>query len=180
MEFFTRKLVMQGQLNSGGSLFGGQCLSWIDEESAIVAISVLKSKSIVTKYMSKIDFKSPARLGDIVEIGTRVVKIGTTSITIACTIRNMTTEHEIVTVDEIVFVHLGEDGRPKAHGIPSTVINSKGQYADQHELTFSFCPEYGMGGTYYPDSQFIHDSYTDKKYENPYSFGWQASSLSCE
>jgi acyl-CoA thioesterase YciA len=117
MEFFTRKLVMHGQLNAGGTLFGGQCLSWVDEESAIVAISTLKTKQVVTKCMSKIDFKAPARLGDIVEVGTRVVKIGTSSITISCTIRNMSTGQEIVTVDEIVFVHVGEDGKSKPHGI---------------------------------------------------------------
>lgn len=117
MEFLTRKMVMHGQLNARGSLFGGQCLSWIDEEAAIAAISALKSNYIVTKYISKIDFKSPARLGDIVEIGTRVVKCGTTSITISCTIRNMTSGQEIITVDEIVFVHVDEHGRPKPHGV---------------------------------------------------------------
>lgn len=117
MEFLTRKMVMSGQLNANGCLFGGQCLAWIDEEAAITVISALKSNSVLTKYISKVDFKSPARLGDIIEIGTKVVKTGTTSITISCTMRNMTTEQEIITVDEIVFVHVDENGRPKPHGI---------------------------------------------------------------
>lgn len=108
---------MHGQLNARGSLFGGQCLAWIDEESAIVAINTLKSKSVVTKCISKIDFKAPAVLGDVVEIGTTVEKIGTTSVTISCKIRNATTGQEIVNVDEIVFVNVDEDGRPKPHGI---------------------------------------------------------------
>ena len=117
MDFFTRKMVMSGQLNARGSLFGGQCLSWIDEESAIVAISTLKTNAVVTKCISKIDFKAPAMLGDIVEVGTKVVRVGTTSITLTCTIRNMTSGQDIVTVEEIVFVHVDENGKPKAHSV---------------------------------------------------------------
>jgi acyl-CoA thioesterase YciA len=117
MKYNTHKLIMTGQLNSRGSLFGGQCLSWIDEEAAIFAISLLGTTSIVTKCMSEINFKAPAHCGDIVEIGTSLVSLGNTSITISCTIRNKTTKQEIVTVDKIVFVHVGEDGKSKPHGI---------------------------------------------------------------
>ena len=117
MEYLTRKLVMSNNLNGKGTLFGGHCLAWIDEESAIAVISLLKSNSVVTKLISKIDFESPARLGDIVEIGTKITKVGITSVTLSCTIRNMTTKKTIVTVDEIVFVHVDSDGKPKPHGL---------------------------------------------------------------
>jgi acyl-CoA hydrolase len=36
MRFLTRKLVQPGDLNAGGTLFGGRCLTWIDEEAAIL------------------------------------------------------------------------------------------------------------------------------------------------
>lgn len=117
MNYNTNKLVMHGQLNARGSLFGGQCLAWIDEEAAICAISILKTTAVVTKCMSEINFIAPAVCGDIVEIGTSVTNIGTTSITICCTVRNKTTGQEIVTVDKIVFVHVDESGKPKPHGI---------------------------------------------------------------
>lgn len=117
MIFRTRKIIMPAHLNGTGSLFGGQALSWIDEEAAIFAACQLHSPNLVTKFMSSIDFKAPARLGDLVEIGCALVRFGTTSIVVECTIRNKTTREDILQVKEIVFVLLDEHGKPKPHGI---------------------------------------------------------------
>lgn len=116
MEYRTRKMVMDKDLNPAGTLFGGRALEWIDEEAAIFAYCQLKYPiHLVTKVMSIIDFKAPARKGEIVEIGMEVVKVGKTSITVACSLRNKKTQHEIVRVAEIVFVNLDEDGKPAPH-----------------------------------------------------------------
>ena len=69
MIYHTRKLVKPEDLNPGGSLFGGTLLCWIDEEAAIYVMCQLDSKNVVTKFMSEIHFVSPARTGDVVEIG---------------------------------------------------------------------------------------------------------------
>ena len=61
---------------------------------------------------------APANLGDVVEIGTETVRVGTTSITVRCAIRNKTTMKDIVVVDEIVFVNLDNAGKPITHRIP--------------------------------------------------------------
>lgn len=113
----TRKMVMPANLNGANALFGGQALAWIDEEAAIFAVCQMGTHRLVTKAMSKVDFKAPAHLGDIIEIGCDVVRVGTTSLTVCCTMRNKTTQQEILTVDEIVFVSLGEDGRPTPHNM---------------------------------------------------------------
>jgi len=118
MEYRTRKIVTHKDLNSASTLFGGQALSWIDEESAIYCLCQLPhANHLVTKTMSKVNFMAPAQLGDIVEIGTETVKIGTTSITVSCAIRNKTTMKDIVIVDEIVFVNLDNAGKPITHHI---------------------------------------------------------------
>lgn len=117
MHYRTRKMVMPGDLNGAGTLFGGRALAWIDEEAAIFAACQVKSARLVTKFMSSIDFKAPARQGDIVEVGAELVSFGRTSITLSCTIRNKTTKEEIVKVDKIVFVVLDDEGKPKEHGI---------------------------------------------------------------
>lgn len=117
MKYRNRKIVKSEDLNGAGSLFGGKALAWIDEEAAIYAFCQLGSKNLVTKAMSTINFKAPARLGDIIEIGCNVVKFGNTSITVSCSMRNKTTQQEIITVDEITFVNLDETGRPVPHGI---------------------------------------------------------------
>ncbi len=117
MKFRTRKLIKPGDLNARGTLFGGQVLKWIDEEAAIFCMCQLFTKSIVTKAMSEVNFISSAKLGDIVEIGCELVQFGTTSVTIACEVRNKDTKQTIIRIDKIVFVVIDEDGKPKPHGI---------------------------------------------------------------
>ncbi len=116
MEYKTRKIVSPPNLNSGNTLFGGQLLKWIDEEVSIFAMCQLGTNSILTKFMSEIDFRQPAYLGEIVEIGTEVVSFGTTSITLRCEVRVKGTKKVVITIDKIVFVHIDENGRPKPHG----------------------------------------------------------------
>lgn len=132
MEYRTRKMIKHADLNPAGTLFGGRALEWIDEEAAIFAYCQLKYPGhLVTKAMSAIDFKAPAHRGEIVEIGTETVKVGTTSITIAISLRNKQTQQEIVRVDGIVFVNLGEDGKPKPHNV---YTNSGGKVETKNEI----------------------------------------------
>ena len=115
MKFYTRKMVAAKDLNSNGSLFGGRLLAWIDEEAFIFSACQLKDDSVVTRYISNIEFLSTARIGDIVEIGMEVVDMGRTSITLACIIRKKGTDTIITQIDKIVFVLVGRDGNPKPH-----------------------------------------------------------------
>lgn len=117
MVFRTRKLIMPAHLNAANTLFGGQALAWVDEEAAIFASCQLRSSRLVTKFMSEIDFKAPAHQGDLIEIGTQLVALGTKSITVSCTIRNKTTKDVILEVNKIVFVAVDEQGRSVAHGV---------------------------------------------------------------
>lgn len=117
MKYRNRKIVKSEDLNGAGNLFGGKALAWIDEEAAIYAFCQLGSKNLVTKAMSSINFKAPAKLGDIIELGCNVVRFGTTSITVSCSMRNKTTHQEIIYVDEITFVNLDDSNTPIAHGI---------------------------------------------------------------
>jgi len=115
MKFYTRKMVAAKDLNSNGSLFGGRLLAWIDEEAFIFSACQLKDDSVVTRYISKIEFLSTARIGDIVEIGMEVVDMGRTSITLGCLVRKKGTDTIITQIDKIVFVLVGRDGKPKPH-----------------------------------------------------------------
>ncbi|MAZ58418.1 MAG: acyl-CoA thioesterase [Flavobacteriales bacterium] len=115
MQFRTRKLVKPEDLNTGGSLFGGQLLRWIDEEAAIYAMCQLDNQKVTTKFMSEIDFISPAKTGDVIEIGLELIKMGITSITFRCEARVKQTEKTIITIDKIVFVNLNKELRPTPH-----------------------------------------------------------------
>lgn len=118
MKYTTKKMVMYEDLNLNSTLFGGRALEWIDEQAAIYALEELQfPANIVTKYISRINFMAPARLGDIIEIGMDTVKIGTTSITVACMLRNKNTKKEILHIEEIVFVNVDAEGKPMPHNI---------------------------------------------------------------
>jgi|TARA_B110000444_G_scaffold252503_1_gene281929 acyl-CoA hydrolase len=117
MKYFTRKMIAHKDLNSNGTLFGGRVLDWIDEEAYIYCSCQLNNDRVVTRSMSNIDFKHSAIRGDIIEIGMETVSIGKTSIAIKCDVRNKRTEETITSVDKIVFVNLGPDGKPARHGV---------------------------------------------------------------
>ncbi len=121
MNFYSRKLIKPQDMNAHGTLFGGTVLSWIDEEAAIFVSCQLGRGNLVTKFMSEIDFVSSAKLGDIIEIGMETVKFGKSSITVKCVVRNKFTKEVIIKIDKIVFVHLGEDGKPTPHEINEPV-----------------------------------------------------------
>ena len=91
-------------------------LQWIDEEAAIFAICQLETPNIVTKMISEINFVSPCRMGDIVEIGVGDISFGKTSISFFCEVRNKTTKQPIVKIDKIVFVCVDENGKSTPHG----------------------------------------------------------------
>jgi len=116
LRFHTRKWVKPEDLNPNGTLFGGRLLAWIDEEAALYTIIQLENSKIVTKYISEINFMASAKQGDIIEIGIEVTKFGKSSITMKCEARNKRTRETILTVDNIIMVNLGDDGKPMPHG----------------------------------------------------------------
>lgn len=117
MKFLSRRLVMPNDLNYANSLFGGRALEWIDEEAAIYAICQLETNCLVTKHIGEISFESAALQGDVVEFGLAIKKVGTTSITITCLVRNKITKKTICLADDIVFVKVDPQTRqPISHG----------------------------------------------------------------
>jgi acyl-CoA hydrolase len=116
MIFRTRKLIKPEDLNSSNTLFGGRAMSFLDEEAAIYAMCQLDTKSLVTKIISEINFESPARQNDVIEIGVETVSLGRTSITLRAEIRNKDTGRSICKIEKIVFVSVDSEGKPTPHG----------------------------------------------------------------
>ena len=115
MKYATRKLVKPGDLNANNTLFGGALLRWIDEEAGIYAMSKVKDQKVVTKFMSEINFISKAKQGDIVEIGLALSSVGRSSLTFNCHVRNLLTKESILAIDQIVMVHVDENGHAQPH-----------------------------------------------------------------
>lgn len=116
MNFHTRKWVKPEDLNPNETLFGGSLLRWIDEEAVIYAIIQLENHHVVTKYISENNFISAPRQGDIIELGIEATHFGRTSLSMRCVVRNKLSRQEVLTIDRLVFVNLGPDGKPAPHG----------------------------------------------------------------
>lgn len=115
MKTTNRRLVMYKDLNGANKLFGGTILSWIDEQAYVEVISLLKTKNVVTKFISEVEFVSGAKVGDTVEIVTEFIKFGKSSISLKISVVNLTTESTIAVVNEIVMVNVDEDNKPTPH-----------------------------------------------------------------
>ena len=123
MRFLSRRLVMPNDLNYAHSLFGGRALEWIDEEAAIYAICQLESNCLVTKHIGAISFEAPAVQGDVVEFGLETKRVGKTSITITCLVRNKITKKTICLADDIVFVKVDpQTKKAVAHGKTMAIL----------------------------------------------------------
>ena len=62
------------------------------------------------------NFVSSAKQSDIIELGITATAFGRTSLTMRCVVRNKITHKNILTIERMVFVNMGPDGKPAAHG----------------------------------------------------------------
>ena len=121
------RLVMPGQTNRHGSLFGGIALSLMDETAAIVATRVARGAT-VTAQIESVNFHAPIWPGEAIEVPAQLVKIGTSSMRIhvetwgEC-LEKGTRRH--CTGADFVFVAIDQHGRPRP--IPREVHDELGK-----------------------------------------------------
>lgn len=70
-------------LNHGGTVFGGYMMQWADDMAYNAASLAFPDANFVTRLFGQFDFKSPARVGDIIKVISEVESTGTTSCKIA-------------------------------------------------------------------------------------------------
>lgn len=81
MAMETHRLVLPGDLNHYGFLFGGRMLAWIDEASWIAASLDYPHCQFVTVAMDTVEFHHSVRQGTILRITCTLQREGTTSVT---------------------------------------------------------------------------------------------------
>ncbi len=104
------RLVMPGDLNNYGALFGGQLLRWVDEDAWLAASLDFPQCRFVTIAMDRVEFRRSSKQGDILRFEARLQKRGNTSVTYSVEVfrhhsRNpdnmmFTTQVTLVRVDE--------------------------------------------------------------------------------
>lgn len=114
-----RVTAMPRDTNAHGTIFGGHILSLIDQAGAIAAHG-LGANKLVTVAMREVEFKQPVQVGDLVTCWARVTKVGRTSVTSVVRVVAQSPMAQArgeperdVTQAEVVYVHVGDDGRPQ-------------------------------------------------------------------
>lgn len=113
-EFTMRFLAGAGERNLYGNVHGGYMMKWMDE-AAYACAAGWSGLPCVTVSVSGITFHKPVAVGDIVELRSRLVYTGRTSMHIAvqvCSRDPREGEYQQTTSCLMVFVAIDASGRP--------------------------------------------------------------------
>ncbi len=114
-----RVTMLPRDTNAHGTIFGGVILSYIDLAGGIECRRRSPKKFVtITKAMHEVVFVAPVYLGDLVTFYTRTIRTGRTSITVGVEVEverlglGGTKEIVRVTEAEVIYVAVGDDGKP--------------------------------------------------------------------
>ena len=107
------KVIMPKDLNSYGTLFGGQILSWMDEISVILALKVT-GKECVTTNFDNVEIKKSCFVNDILDIKAEIIEMGRCYLKIKIEVYrfNKDKDNEIIAKGTSKFVALNEKKKP--------------------------------------------------------------------
>ena len=106
-------LVLPGDANIHGSIFGGHVAAWLDLACAVSAMRHCR-KPVVTASMDDLHFHAPIKIGFQVILRARVVAAFHTSMEIGVTVHAenpLTGERQLTTSALLTFVALDKDGK---------------------------------------------------------------------
>jgi acyl-CoA thioesterase YciA len=111
-----RVAAMHSDANYTGDIFGGWLMGQVDIAGSIPALHRAKGR-VATVAVNSFVFKQPIFVGDLVSFYTRIVKVGTTSITVEVEVfaqRNPSKPTCVkVTEAMLTYVAVGEDRKPR-------------------------------------------------------------------
>ncbi len=111
-----RVVAMPADTNAYGDIFGGWLMSQVDIAGSILAIREAQGR-VATVAIKEFRFLAPVSVGDLVSCYAEIRRRGKSSISVhvvaeAC--RQLDAHRETVVADAtLVYVALGEDGRPR-------------------------------------------------------------------
>jgi acyl-CoA hydrolase len=110
----TSEIMMPGQANNLGHVFGGVVLAMMDKAAAVAAIRHARL-SCVTASIDRVDFREPIYLGDLVVMHASVNYVGRTSMEVGVRVEAealLTGKRRHTNSCYLTFVAVDTDGRP--------------------------------------------------------------------
>jgi acyl-CoA hydrolase len=124
------ELVMPGDANAIGTVFGGRVMYLIDQAAAMSAIRHCRTIA-VTASVDSIDFHSPVKIADIMILHARVTQVFSSSFEVRVDVygENPGTGRRVLTTTAFAtMVSIGPDGRPQR--APSLVLETEADRAE--------------------------------------------------
>ena len=106
----THRLVLPGDLNHYGFLFGGRLLAWIDEASWIAASLDYPHCQFVTVALDTVEFHHSVRDGTILKISCQRTREGTTSVCYSVEVIDEMAGPKVIFSTRVTFVRVDEAG----------------------------------------------------------------------
>ncbi len=117
-------IVMPGQTNHYGTLFGGVLIAQMDKAANIAAMRYCKG-DCVTVSVDNIVFAKPVKLGETVIVSARLIYVGKTSMLIRVKAESETKDGHIkliIACADFVFVAVDRIGKPIL--VPSPILET--------------------------------------------------------
>ena len=118
-------IVMPGQTNHYGTLFGGVLMAQMDKAANIAATRYCKS-DCVTVSVDNIIFENPVKLGETIIANAKLIYVGKTSMLIRVRVESETQKGErknIISCADFVFVAVDSLGKPKL--VPEPILENE-------------------------------------------------------
>lgn len=114
-ELTLRFLAQPKDVNYGGKVFGGTVMGWIDQAAYALAVG-WSGHYAVTVYVGGIQFEAPVPIGSLIEVSSRLLHTGNSSMHIGVDVhardpRAAEETRQRNTHCIVVFVAIGEDGK---------------------------------------------------------------------
>ncbi len=117
MKIYISRLIKSEELNHHGTLFAGRMAEWFVEACFIVGAKVTEMpENIVCVNIHGLSFKKPAKKGDIINLESRIAKVGNSSFTVYGKITK-NNETDPLSDGFITFVCLDENNNKIPHNI---------------------------------------------------------------
>lgn len=115
-ELVLRVIPMPADCNANGDIFGGWVMSQVDLAGSVLPLRHSRGRT-VTVAVNEFIFKQPVRVGDILSFYAKLVRVGTTSMTVEVEVvaERLSKQGQFfkVTHATLTYVAIDEEGQPR-------------------------------------------------------------------
>ena len=115
-ELVLRVIPMPADCNANGDIFGGWVMSQVDLAGSVLPLRHSRGRT-VTVAVNEFIFKQPVRVGDSLSFYAKLVRVGTTSMTVQVEVfaERLSKQGQFIKVTEatLTYVAIDEEGQPR-------------------------------------------------------------------